>query len=73
MKSHMTAENNDTAIEVYLREIGHTPLLTPQWEIELAAKVKSGDRKARRAHDQLEFTSRCDNRTALCESRSAAS
>src|ERR1700681_2919021 len=43
----MTAENNDTAIKAYLREIGRTPLLTPQQEIELAAKIKNGDRKAR--------------------------
>ena len=43
----MTAENNDTAIKAYLREIGRTPLLTPQQEIELARKIKNGDRKAR--------------------------
>jgi RNA polymerase primary sigma factor len=42
----MTADNNDTAIKVYLREIGRTPLLTPQQEIELARKIKSGDRRA---------------------------
>src|SRR5712675_2987322 len=43
----MNAENNDAAIEAYLREIGRTPLLTPQQEIELARKIKNGDRKAR--------------------------
>jgi RNA polymerase primary sigma factor len=43
----MTSENNDTAIKVYLREIGRTSLLTPQQEIELAAKIKKGDRQAR--------------------------
>src|SRR5712675_130045 len=43
----MNAENNDAAIEAYLREIGRTPLLTPQQEIELAAKIKNGDGKAR--------------------------
>lgn len=43
----MNAENNDTAIKSYLREIGRTPLLTPQQEIELARKIRDGDRKAR--------------------------
>jgi hypothetical protein len=43
----MTSENNDTAMKAYLREIGRTPLLTPRQEIELAGKIKEGDRKAR--------------------------
>ncbi|MEY2490772.1 MAG: polymerase primary sigma factor [Verrucomicrobiota bacterium] len=43
----MNAENNDTAMRVYLREIGRIPLLTLQQEIELAAKIKKGDRNAR--------------------------
>jgi len=34
-------------MKVYLREIGRTPRLTPQQEIELAAKIRNGDRKAR--------------------------
>ena len=42
----MAAKNNDTAMNVYLREIGRIPLLTPQKEIELAAKIKNGDREA---------------------------
>jgi len=32
---------------VYLREIGEVPLLTPQDEIELAARIKKGDKEAR--------------------------
>ena len=42
-----TAYDGDTAIKLYLREIGLVKLLTPQEEIELAAKIKKGDKKAR--------------------------
>ena len=43
----MTTEKNDTAIKVYLREIGRIALLTPEQEIELAVKIKKGDGQAR--------------------------
>lgn len=43
----MNTEKNDTAMKAYLREIGRTPLLTPRQEIELARKIKNGDRQAR--------------------------
>jgi RNA polymerase primary sigma factor len=39
--------DRDTAIKLYLREIGQVKLLTIQEEIELAARIKKGDRKAR--------------------------
>src|SRR2546428_172608 len=39
--------DGDTSIRLYHREIGQEKLLTPQEEIELAAKIKRGDKKAR--------------------------
>lgn len=43
----MAAENTDSGIKIYLREIGQFALLTPEEEIELAARIKAGDREAR--------------------------
>src|ERR1700731_2314971 len=41
------ADDSETGIKIYLREIMQTPLLTAQQEIELAARIKKGDQKAR--------------------------
>jgi len=42
-----SAYDGDTAFKLYLREIGQVKLLTPLQEIELAARIKKGDKKAR--------------------------
>ncbi len=39
--------DGDTAIKLYLREIGQVKLLTREEEVVLAARIKKGDKKAR--------------------------
>jgi RNA polymerase primary sigma factor len=39
--------DGDTSIRLYLREIGQVKLLTPDEEIQLATRIKKGDKKAR--------------------------
>lgn len=39
--------DGDSAVKLYLREIGRVKLLTPAEEIALAARVKKGDKRAR--------------------------
>src|SRR5215468_8062316 len=41
------ADDSETSMKIYLQEIMQTPLLTAQEEIELAARIKKGDQKAR--------------------------
>jgi len=43
----MAGEDSDTSFKLYLREIMRVPLLTPQDEITLAARIKKGDSEAR--------------------------
>ena len=43
----MAGHDSDPIIKLYLREIMGTPLLSAQQEIELAARIKKGDQKAR--------------------------
>ena len=42
----MASIDLDPGVKIYLREIGQVPLLTPQEEIDLAARIKKGDREA---------------------------
>ena len=41
------AYDGETAIKLYLREIGQVKLLTPEQEVELASRIKKGDKRAR--------------------------
>jgi RNA polymerase primary sigma factor len=42
-----TPYDGNTAFLLYIREIGQTKLLTPEEEVDLARRVKKGDKKAR--------------------------
>ena len=41
------AYESDSSLKLYLREISKTPLLTPDEEVELAKRIKKGDKEAR--------------------------
>ena len=40
-------DTDNKTVKIYLREIGQTELLTPKQEVELAKRIKKGDKKAR--------------------------
>lgn len=46
-EKYLGSYDGDSAIKLYLKEIGQVKLLTPQQEVELAARIKKGDDKAR--------------------------
>lgn len=45
--SACTANESESAITLYIEEIGHLKVLAPQEELQLLPRVKLGDRKAR--------------------------
>src|SRR5258705_9529483 len=45
-REHM-AYNAETSLKLYLREIGKVKLLSPEDEVQLAKRIRKGDKKAR--------------------------
>ena len=46
-KGYYSSSDGKSALDIYLREIGQFPRVTPQEEIELAARIKAGEQEAR--------------------------
>jgi RNA polymerase primary sigma factor len=46
-KTYELERNERTSIKLYLNEIGQIPLLKPEEEVELAGRIKKGDKAAR--------------------------
>ena len=63
-------KENDSGIRIYLREIGHIPLLTRDQEVQLARRIHRGDKKARKqlieANLRLVVKSRVTTRALDC-------
>src|ERR1700721_2587762 len=45
--NYKSGEDSESGIKIYLREVGQIQLLPPAQEIDLAAKIKKGDKEAR--------------------------
>ncbi len=45
-KQSLKYRDEDRSLDLYLREIGETPLITAEEEVRLARKIKQGDKKA---------------------------
>ncbi len=43
----MTGQTTEDGIKIYLRQIGQIPLLTPEQELDLATRIRAGDRESR--------------------------
>ena len=46
-RAHQPAPGERSNLQLYLQEIGKTPLLTPQEEVQLAKRIKKGEKAAR--------------------------
>ena len=53
-----SADSREPSLQVYLKDIGRTPLLTAQEEVELAQRIEAGDEEARRRGTQKSILER---------------